>query len=48
MSTQTHLQTHPQTSPQASSPTGTALPALQGRDLVWGATRGGAPAGRTS
>ena len=33
-------QTHPQTSPQASSPTGTALPALQGRDLVWGATRG--------
>ena len=35
MSTQTH--------PQASSPTGTALPALQGRDLVWGATRGGAP-----
>ena len=43
MSTQTHLQTHPQTSLQASSPTGTALPALQGRDLVWGATRGGAP-----
>ena len=43
MSTQTHPQTHLQTSLQASSPTGTALPALQGRDLVWGATRGGAP-----